>query len=514
MPTLAQEPTPLPQPTPEPVVAPEAPVLPEVEWPLGWGEESAGSFWTNGWDEWFEDEVFWAQVPDAVDQVEDARARYYESILQQQDIISQEEVLLQRQVELEALREVLQRVQSDANIPVGQEELEFLEELLQRMQPDANISIGDNIFTVAQASEITEAYQEAYRYILDERWDQARRAFGEFVEEYSDQLSAGYIDDARFWLCYSMEKLEMPDEEVFEAYHQFIQEFTESRWLDDARANLLEIGRRLAEVNRRNATQYGPIIEELEKEYEFEVALATLDRLRSASSTNDESSNEKTAQAIFSLYDRTEDVNQRVRIISALGRFESPAVADWLTNIASSDADEKVRTAAVDIMGRVGGEASIQGLIDVAMNDPSDAVRQQAAYALQRQGGEAAIRGLIALATKHEDWRTRMNSVSSLSAATVNLRNRTTSDIFVPFSYSTTTGTSTSGNFLISPSATATNGLDAEQREALVKEVVAVLLDLARNDPHVRVRTQAVSALSRINTEEAQEALIDILEGG
>jgi len=42
---------------------------------------------------------------------------------------------------------------------------------------------------------------------------------------------------------------------------------------------------------------------------------------------------------------------------------------------------------------------------------------------------------------------------------------------------------------------------------------VSLLLDVARNDPHIKIRTEAVSSLSRIDTPEAQEALIKILEG-
>lgn len=454
-PALAQEPTSLPVPTPEPVVAPEAPVLPEVEWPLGWGEESAGSFWTNGWDEWFEDEVFWSQVPDAVDQIEDARARYYESVLQQQDIISQEEVLRQQEESLRTLREQLGAMQPQLYLPFS----------------------GDSL-TVARLSEMAQAYQAAYRHILDERWNQARSTFEQFLESYGEQLGNSYIDDARFWICYAMEKLELPDEEVFEAYHQFVQEFTDSNWLDDARANLLEIGRRLAEINRKNAAQYGPIIEELEKEYEFEVALATVDQLRRVNNAD----NENAINAILSLYDRTENSEQRVRIINTLRRYSDSTVTEKLS--------------------------------EIAMNDPSDEVREAAVNALQRQGGEAAIRGLIALATRQEEWQSRQSAVRSLGTAAANLNpgygiiermitSPPSSGVITPDIY----------DFYFSASLPA-NELNAEQREALVKEVVTVLLDLARNDPHVRVRTEAVSALSRINTEEAQEALIDILEGG
>jgi len=44
-------------------------------------------------------------------------------------------------------------------------------------------------------------------------------------------------------------------------------------------------------------------------------------------------------------------------------------------------------------------------------------------------------------------------------------------------------------------------------------KAVPTPLKLAEADPHVRVLTEAVSALARIGTPAAQEALIQILEG-
>jgi HEAT repeat protein len=44
-------------------------------------------------------------------------------------------------------------------------------------------------------------------------------------------------------------------------------------------------------------------------------------------------------------------------------------------------------------------------------------------------------------------------------------------------------------------------------------DVVPILLDVARNDVHVQVRTEAVSTLSRLGTPAAQAALIELLGG-
>ncbi|UCH61590.1 MAG: HEAT repeat domain-containing protein [Fidelibacterota bacterium] len=280
---------------------------------------------------------------------------------------------------------------------------------------------------LAETPETLEAYQDAYGLILDQRWKEARNAYEEFLEKYSESR---YVDDARFWICYSMEQAGLSPEEVFRAYHKFIQEFANSKWLDDARANLIRIGRDLAAKSRKAKAEYGPIIEQLEEEYNIEVTIATLDRLSYHSSKN-------TLKAVFGLYDRTKNDELRKKIVYALRRFDDKAVLDKLGNIARNDPNPDIRQAAVEAIGRRGGKEAFEILKSIIEGEGTTEVRQQ------------AIRSLV---RRH-------------------------------------------------------------LRRSESKEAVSLLLELARNDPHVKVRTEAVSALSRITTSDAQEALIMLLEG-
>jgi HEAT repeat protein len=60
----------------------------------------------------------------------------------------------------------------------------------------------------------------------------------------------------------------------------------------------------------------------------------------------------------------------------------------------------------------------------------------------------------------------------------------------------------------------------SEMKESIIEalgetgsdEAVPVLLETAQKDPDVRVRTEAVSALGRIKTAKAREALMQILK--
>ncbi|GAI64503.1 unnamed protein product, partial [marine sediment metagenome] len=42
------------------------------------------------------------------------------------------------------------------------------------------------------------------------------------------------------------EKLDHPLEEVFDCYQDFIKSYAESKWVDDAKSNLIRIGHQLA----------------------------------------------------------------------------------------------------------------------------------------------------------------------------------------------------------------------------------------------------------------------------
>ncbi len=311
----------------------------------------------------------------------------------------------------------------------------------------------------AETAETIQAYKEAYSLILDQKWKEARRVFEDFLEKYSQSR---YVDDARFWICYAMEQAGLSPEEVFEAYHQFIQEFADSKWLDDARADLIRLGRELAAESKKAKAKYGPIIEQLEEDYDIEVTIATLDRMRDVS-------DEKAIKAIIKVYDRTGKSELRKKIVYALRRIDDPAAVEKLSIIARDDPDESVRREAIT--------------------------------ALRRQGGEAAVRALIALATGQEDTETRRYAVSALGRAVSGGGSALTIrsvELEGDLSYVYTT---------------EDEEKDAGKKDALVHEVISVLLGLAKNDPHIKIRTESVSALSRIGTPEAQEALINILEG-
>ncbi len=257
----------------------------------------------------------------------------------------------------------------------------------------------------AETAETIQAYKEAYGLILDQKWKEARRAFEDFLEKYSNSR---YVDDARFWICYAMEQAGLSPEEVFKEYHQFIQEFADSKWLDDARANLIRIGRDLAAKSRKAKAEYGPIIERLEEDYDIEVTIATLDRLRNIGSEN-------ALNAILRLYDRTKNDELRKKIVYALRRFDDPAAVNKLGDIARDDPNPDIRQAAVEALGRNGGEAAFNILKSIIKGEGTTEVRQRAIRSLRRSESQEVVSLLLDVAQNDPHIKIRTEAVSSLS---------------------------------------------------------------------------------------------------
>lgn len=277
-----------------------------------------------------------------------------------------------------------------------------------RQQMEDYIRDGRLIRAIVPKDQLTQAYQDAYGLILDEKWAKARQAFEEFLKRYGQQRGNRYVDDARFWICYAMEKSKLPDAEVFKAYHQFIQDHSRSKWEDDAKANLIKIGRRLAAKGKKAKAEYGPIVEELEQDYNVEVAIAALNRMR-------EFDNKSSVQAVFKLYDRTEDGELRVKIVNSLRNFEDPNVVTRLSDIATKDPDGEVRKEAISVLRRQGSEAAIKALVNIAANLDDANERRYVVNALGRTNSDVVVPTLLNLAINDPHVKVRTEAVSALA---------------------------------------------------------------------------------------------------
>ena len=94
--------------------------------------------------------------------------------------------------------------------------------------------------------EDAKVYKQAYSLVLEENWEEAHKALEKFIQEYS---RSAWIDDARFWQCYAREKLDYALEDVYGCYDKFIKAYPKSKWVDDAKSNMVRVAHRLAKEN-------------------------------------------------------------------------------------------------------------------------------------------------------------------------------------------------------------------------------------------------------------------------
>ncbi len=251
---------------------------------------------------------------------------------------------------------------------------------------------------------LKELYHTGYNLILKEKWLEALTALREFISKYP---STNYTDDARFWICYAQEHSGTKSTEVFEAYQLFIADFQSSKWADDAKASLITIGRQLVGKNRKQREQYGPIVMQLQRDLDNEVALAALTSLR-------RSDDESALQAIIGVYDPTGEEEFRKKVVYALGHMEGDAVAVKLAEIARRDPSEDVRELAINRLSHIDSEAAIDGLAAIAKDSPNTDARLRAVRALGRTDSDRVVPILLDMARNDPHIRVRTEAAASL----------------------------------------------------------------------------------------------------
>ena len=84
----------------------------------------------------------------------------------------------------------------------------------------------------------TKAYQAAYNFILEQKWEAANSALEDFLWK---NPKSSWVDDARYWQCFAKEKLEKSLENAFLCYQDFLKIHPGSKYASDAKSNLIRI---------------------------------------------------------------------------------------------------------------------------------------------------------------------------------------------------------------------------------------------------------------------------------
>ncbi len=78
-----------------------------------------------------------------------------------------------------------------------------------------------------------QIYKAGYTLVLDGKWDAARKKFDEVMKKYP---KSEYVDEARYWTAYALKHTDK--KKAIEAYTVFIKDYPDSKYYDDAVADL------------------------------------------------------------------------------------------------------------------------------------------------------------------------------------------------------------------------------------------------------------------------------------
>jgi HEAT repeat protein len=221
-----------------------------------------------------------------------------------------------------------------------------------------------------------KAYQQAYGFVLAEKWTEADKALADFLKAYPESR---WSDDARYWKCYLLEKRGGSQEAAFNCYKAFVDDNPSSEWADDARANLVRIGRALADAGQG---EYRAFIESLQADEDEEVALAALEALAGRDDPG-------ARDAILALYDQSASRRVRSEIARMLAEDESPRALAKLREIISNETDEDIRIEAVDALGERRDAAEPLRQLATSSRDPD--IQRAAVRALAERSDPQAI---------------------------------------------------------------------------------------------------------------------------
>ena len=255
--------------------------------------------------------------------------------------------------------------------------------------------------TLAQ-EQAAAAYQRAYELVLDEEWSRASTALDDFLRQHA---RSDWQDDAEFWKCFVQDKQGRADEEAFGCYQDFVENHDDSRYVDDARSYMVQLGQRLARSGKR---EYMTIIEGMQAEGDEELKLTALDALW-------QMGDERALDAVLDLYDASASERFRKKIIFALSQFNTPRAAEKLKDVALQDPNPTIRKEAIFWITQRGDTDEVLALLDeIARQETSEEVQEQIVFAYSRLG-RAGVPHLIRMARSHPDAEIRKNAIFWLS---------------------------------------------------------------------------------------------------
>lgn len=292
-----------------------------------------------------------------------------------------------------------------------------------------------------------KAYKEGYTFILSDRWNDALKKFAEIKTKYP---KSEYVDDAAYWSAYAQKRLDR--KKGLAAYEKFLDEYPDSRYADDALADMRDDiivlepdgqDRRVKVAPHAYTYSYGTAMREIQRAMQqaqraVGMTSVRIPRLaahpslgataaknidpttrikRDALRALGESSNDKEAFAALKdvALDKSQPEILRVTALEMLTNFRKFDVLPLLVEVARTDANDDVQIAAIYALADLGAEKNklADALIELFRSFPQQKDKQRATtlYAIAEIGNDKAVDFLASVATSYENVELRSDAV-------------------------------------------------------------------------------------------------------
>ncbi|MDT7605453.1 MAG: hypothetical protein QOF61_3450 [Acidobacteriota bacterium] len=211
-------------------------------------------------------------------------------------------------------------------------------------------------------------------------WAKAAEKFQSFIAAYPKDKD---VDAAYFWLAYSLAK-QGNKPEASKRLAQLFKEYPGSKWLDEAKALLVEMG-------DPQAVKQG-----IENKENDEIKIIALQSLF-------DNNPERAIQYATEMLKSNTSPQMKEAVVSLLGSHGGRQAVPLLLQIARSDADARLRRTAIHRLGEEGGDAVIDDLRSIYQADHDMEVKGQVLHALSEMDSVRAKALLLEVARSQTD---------------------------------------------------------------------------------------------------------------
>jgi len=275
------------------------------------------------------------------------------------------------------------------------------------------------------------AYKAAYKLIIEEKWDDARKRFAEVIGKYP---KSKYVDDAQYWIAYSWKYSDR--KKAIEVYKKFIKEYPTSSYYDDAIGDLsrLEnrdapppgqppregfvVGQEKVEALARSAQEVARATQNIGRlstgipfklKQELPELRVKIDALNALGRSKQD---EKTFELLKEMaLDKGQPSELRETALQLLANFKDRDVTDIYQQVIRDGSDRRVQQSAIHSFVRLGkeGDEKIFSVIkQIALDAKLDReLRESAFYALRATEMPGALDVFIDIAKKDPEEHVR-----------------------------------------------------------------------------------------------------------